>query len=215
MASMNEIFEERRKEILGKVKILIKEVEKNGCKHDHITTSKCHVLVPETWMEDRAADIMNAVLGKARLGWNSWETTKAAKLLDAEAALRSMKIQAESKFKRVWWHPRTYNDLLELLADLAGEIRTGKVKMHWPKYESLVEEVIGTYFAYCGFKMPKSGSVPIRLFGLIGIDTVIDIYDSKRESKWDGRRLLKDEIKDGKWEGTHRPDKSNKWNIFE
>lgn len=217
MATMDDIFQEKRTEILEKVKVLVNHIRigrytiVDGLKECTINYT---VLVPESWAEDRAADLMNAVLGKGRIG-NSWETTKAGKLLDAEASLRGMKYQQDAKMIRVWWQPQTYNDLLELLADLAGEIRTGKVKMHWPKYESLVEEAIKTYFEFYDFNPPKSGHVPIRLFGQIGIDTVYDLYWKRHSSKYDGGRKLRDEIKDGKWEGIKRPDGSKKWNIFE
>ena len=183
-------------------------IDRDGLSHLHT------VAVPQSWAEDRAADLMNAVLGKGRIG-NSWETTKAGKLLDAEASLRGMKYQQDAEMPRVVWQPETYNDLLELLADLAGEIRTGKVKMHWPKYESLVEEAIKTYFELHDLKPPKSGQVPIRLFGQIGVPTVYDLYWKKYSSKYDVGRKLRDEIIDGKWEGINRPDGSKKWNIFE
>ena len=211
MASMEEIFEDKKKDILDKVDIIMSKMEDELDSHSYPDSFYEGCLEPIEWVKDRASDMMNAVGGRSRMVW-SYETTKASKLLDAETSLRGMRYDKVGQW-RIRWSHRGYNDLLELLADLASDVRTGKVKMHWPKYESLVEEVISKFFERYTIKPPKIESIPIRVFGLIGIDTLGKGYagvgkktllNTKSEEysgdRWSARKLLKTEIQEGKWD---------------
>ena len=203
MGSMEDIFEEKRKDILSKVNLILVKMksEMKLC----VTTDKMEegCIVPKEWAKDRANDMMNSVGGRSRLTWN-YETTKAGKLLDAETSLRGMKYHEVGQF-RIRWSHKAYNDMLELLADLASDVRTGKVKMHWPKYESLVEEAVSKFFEIYDIGTPKIDCIPIRIFGMSGIDILERGYpglDEKKHSgdRWSSRRILREEIKEGKWD---------------
>ena len=212
MASMEDIFEDKRKDILDKVDIILSKMqsEMTLCVSADKMEEGC--MVPKEWAKDRANDMMNAVGGRSRMTY-SWETTKAGKLLDAETSLRGMKYHKVGQF-RIRWSHKAYNDMLELLADLASDVRTGKVKMHWPKYESLVEEAVSKFFDIYDIDAPGIQYIPIRIFSLIGIDTLQRGYrgisakstvnekenENLGDTNWNARSILRDEIKEGKWD---------------
>lgn len=134
---MRKLFEEIRKRMFDKIVYTTRGRRKD---------EKVPVMVPYVFANQLIDQIVNSANGN-HYAINYGATTKAAKLMNADASFEMMRVNDPFEIEMVRFPDKEFQDLIESLQQLARGVRKGELKLTLPEYEKLSLEIINSFCA--------------------------------------------------------------------